>query len=279
MIGVASRRLTGLARRPALFISALLGLAMMMATALAGCRDSGSQRLDVQGAALDYGYHFTLYADSGADARSLEVGIQSELARFERQHAAFLDHITLLDAALTSAPGVSGAAFSRAHRGLAHAWLIDGLASWLDAQGEARYFLEVGGDVRARGTQAGRRPWQLALEQPTDFGASEVRRLAIDDLALATAGDFRDRWLGLAGSAETPAGWWLANGSERVVEVSVLATTALEAAAWASWLLRMTPQAALALAERRSIAAYFIVTAQTGYDVRISPAMTPYLGD
>ncbi|PAU74618.1 FAD:protein FMN transferase [Halomonas salipaludis] len=275
MIGVASRRLTGLARGPALFISVLA----MLATTLTGCRDSGSQRLDVQGAALDHGYHFTLYADSGADARSLEVGIQSELARFERQHAAFLDHLTLLDAALTSTPGVSGAALSRAHRDLAHAWLIDGLASWLDAQGTVRYFLEVGGDVRARGTQAGRRPWQLALEQPTDFGASEVRRLAIDDLALATAGDFRDRWLGLAGSAETPAGWWLANGSERVVEVSVLATTALEAAAWASWLLRMTPQAALALAERRSIAAYFIVTAQTGYDVRISPAMTPYLGD
>nr|WP_163503521.1 FAD:protein FMN transferase [Halomonas socia] len=277
MIGVAPRRLTGLARGPALFISALLGLAM--ATALAGCRDTGSQRLDVQGAALDHGYHFTLYADSGADARSLEVGIQSELARLERQHAAFLDHLSLLDAVLPSAPGVSGAPLSQAHRGLAHAWLVDGLANWLDAQGAARYFLEVGGDVRARGTQAGRRPWQLALEQPADYGASEVRRLAIDDLALATAGDFRDRWLGLAGSAETPAGWWLANGSERVVEVSVLADTALEAAAWAGWLLRMTPQAALALAERRSIAAYFIVTAQAGYDVRISPAMTLYLGD
>ncbi|SDM87381.1 ApbE family protein [Franzmannia pantelleriensis] len=276
MIGVASRRHTGLARGPALFLSALLGLAL--ASALAGCRDSGSQRLDVQGAALERGFHLTLYADSRAsDMQALDVAIQSELVEYEQQHTAFLDRLAGLDAALPTAFGVSARPLEQAYRQLAHAWLIDSLAAWLDVRREGRYFLEVGGDVRTRGTQAGRRPWQVALEQPTQRDASQARQLTLDGQALATAGDFRDRWQGLAGSTETPAGWWLANGRERVVEVSVLADTALEAAAWAGWLLQLPPEAALSQATRRSIAAYFIVTAGTGYDVRISPAMTPHL--
>ncbi|MBD3896055.1 FAD:protein FMN transferase [Halomonas sp. ML-15] len=276
MIGVASRRRTGLARGPALFLSALLSLAM--ASALAGCRDSGSQRLDVQGSALERGFHLTLYGDASAsDIQALDVAIHSELVQYEQQHTAFLDRLARLDAALPTRFGVSADPLEQAYRRMAHAWLIDSLAAWLDARGEERYFLEVGGDVRARGTQSARRPWQLALEQPDARGVSEARLLVLDDRALSTAGDFRDRWRGLAGNAETPAGWWLANGRERVVEVSVLAESAVEAAAWAAWLQRMTPQAALALAEQRSIAAYFIVTAGAGYDVRISPAMTPYL--
>ncbi|APX92867.1 hypothetical protein BWR19_07940 [Halomonas sp. 1513] len=276
MIGVASRRLTGLAHGPALFLSALLGLAM--ASALAGCRDGGSHRLDVQGAALDHGFHLTLYGDARDDDMSaLDVAIHSELVQYEQQHSDALERFAALDAALPRPFGGSVEPLERAYRSLAHAWLIDSLAAWLDARDARRYFLEVGGDVRARGTQAGRQPWRVALEEPAERGTSEARQLSLDAQALATAGDFRDRWRGLAGSAETPAGWWLANGRERVVEVSVLAGTALEAAAWAGWLLRQTPEAALAEVEGRSIAAYFVVTAGTGYDVRISPAMSPFL--
>ena len=276
MIGVASRRPTGLARGPALFLSALLGLAM--ASVLAGCRDSGSQRLDVQGAALERGFHLTLYADArDSEPDALDVAIHSELVQYEQQHTAFLDQLARIDAMLPTPYGASSEPLERAYRRLAHAWLIDSLSTWLNARREERYFLEVGGDVRARGTQAGRRPWQVALEQPAEPGASQSRQLILDGQALATAGDFRDRWQGLAGSAETPAGWWLANGRERVVEVSVLADTALEATAWAGWLLRQTPEVALEQAEARSIAAYFIVTSGVGYDVRISPAMTLYL--
>lgn len=276
MTDVASRRPTGLARGPALFMSALLSLAM--ASALAGCGDSSSQRLDVQGAALERGFHLTLYADAGdSDLDALDVAIHSELVQYEHQHTAFLDRLVGIDAMLPTPFGGSSEPLARAYRRLAHAWLIDSLAIWLDARREQRYFLEVGGDVRARGTQAGRRPWLVALEQPVEYGASHSRQLTLDGQALATAGDFRDRWQGLAGSAETPAGWWLANGRERVVEVSVLAETALEAVAWAGWLLRQPPEVALEQAEARSIAAYFIVTAGMGYDVRISSTMRPYL--
>lgn len=278
MIDVASRRPWGLACGPALLISALLSLM------LAGCRDvDDSQRLELQGSALDSGYHITLYADTGhTDVALFDVGIQSELVVLESDIKAFHAHIDhLVDATPGEWPGVglAGERLVALMAALHHAWLIDVLAEWFEARGIERYLIEVGGDVRASGRQLADRPWRLALEQPADDGGSTSRLLELDDLAVATMGDFRDHWNGLPSRMETPAGWQSTGSGERVVEVGVVAMRALDAAVWARTLKRMTVDDAMALAERRSIAAYFIVIGTSGYDMRMTSAMVPYLDD
>lgn len=284
MTAVASRRPTGLARGPALL---LLGLLSLVVSLLPGCRDNETQRFELQGSILEHGYHLTLYVDS-RDASDLgkvdvlQAAIQSELVHLEGADSAFSDQLQRLTdvvAALPVGRASPGPRLQALYRGLVHAWLIDQLAEHLDGLAVAHYFLEVGGAVRVSGEQAGGRPWRLALEHPQsvstplDQQGSAAWLLPLEHHALVSAGDFRDRWHGFAGRAETPASWWLNNGRARILEVSVVGEHALEAAAWAAWLKRLVPDEAQMVAEQRSIAAYFIVTESMGYDIRTTSAM------
>lgn len=285
MIAVASWRPTGLARGPALLLLGLLSLAVV--SLLSGCRESKVQRLELQGSILDHGYHFTLYVDSrGArdvsSADVLQVAIQSELVHLENADSAFgdqLQRLTGVVAALPLGSAAPGPRLQAIYRMLGHAWLIDQLAERLDEHAVAGYFLEVGGTVRVNGEQAGGRPWRFALEHPQAVSTplnqqnSAAWLLPLDCHALASAGDFRDRWHGLLGRAETPASWWLSNDRTWILETHVIDERALEAAAWAAWLKRLAPDEAQRLAEQRSIAAYFIVTESMGYDIRTTSAM------
>lgn len=282
---VASRRPTGPAYRPAPFLPALLLPALLgtiVAGLLSGCHSSQPQRLELEGSVLQYGYYLSLYVDSDEpDVDILQAAIQSELVHLE-SHRQLLDeqlqHLTDLAAMQPFGTVAPGPRLHMLYRSLGHAWLADHLAEKLDEHAVGHYFLEVGGAVRVKGVQVDGQAWHLALEHPTSSSLLHPRESAswlvpLDRHALVTAGDFRDRWQGLHGYAETPAGWELANGRERTLEISVIHESALTAAAWAAWLKPLAPDEGQEMAEQGSIAAYFIVTGSTGYDIRTTAAL------
>jgi thiamine biosynthesis lipoprotein len=77
---------------------------------------------------------------------------------------------------------------------IAQGYTVDVLASFLDGKGISNYLVEVGGELRAKGTKLNDSSWTVGIEQPDenitdDFALNTIIR--IKDNSLATSGNYR----------------------------------------------------------------------------------------
>lgn len=140
---------------------------------------------------------------------------------------------------------------------------VDAVAEALRAHGLAAALVEVGGELFGYGRKPDGERWRVLIESSPDeeeAAGLEPRIAVIDDLAVATSGD-RWHWFEQAGKRYTHT---LDPRTGKPVSsaraaVTVLAPTAMEADGWATALTVLGADAGLALAERRGIAARFVV--------------------
>lgn len=78
---------------------------------------------------------------------------------------------------------------------IAKGWALDEAATLLQQNGITNYFVEIGGDVMARGISEKLRPWRVGIDRPADGalpGEAFDLIVAIDARGLATSGDYRN---------------------------------------------------------------------------------------
>ena len=77
---------------------------------------------------------------------------------------------------------------------IAQGYSVDVICEYLDAKGFKNYLIEIGGEVRAKGTKAGAH-WRIGIDKPVDDNNSPGETLQaiirISDKALATSGNYR----------------------------------------------------------------------------------------
>ncbi|KIG13232.1 Thiamin biosynthesis lipoprotein ApbE [Enhygromyxa salina] len=158
----------------------------------------------------------------------------------------------------------------------------DRVAARVDAAGYANYMIEVGGEVRVRGSNPEGDPWRVGIERPTaDAAGSRAVQaiLRIRDAAVATSGDYRNYWerdgVRYSHTIDPRTGRPIAH---RLASVTVVhPESAALADAWATALNVLGPEQGLALAEQLGLAAYFLVRTDAGFEVRTSSAYAAYL--
>ena len=77
---------------------------------------------------------------------------------------------------------------------IAQGYSSDMVARMLESLGIENYLIDIGGEVIARGTKAGGRPWRVGIEKPAEDRYSEpVVQTAVElnDLSLVTSGSYR----------------------------------------------------------------------------------------
>jgi FAD:protein FMN transferase len=158
--------------------------------------------------------------------------------------------------------------------GIAKGYGVDHAAAALDGLGFERYLVEVGGEVRARGTNADGRPWQLGIERPDALPQRAHRIVGLSGLSLATSGDYRiyfeEERRRYCHEIDPRTG---APTSHRLASVSVVAADCTRADAWATALYVLGTEAGMALATERGLAAFFIErTAAGGFAERATAA-------
>jgi thiamine biosynthesis lipoprotein len=148
---------------------------------------------------------------------------------------------------------------------------VDKVADLLNARYLPDYLVEIGGELRLRGLNAKNEHWAIAIETP-DRGARAIQTVVhLTDTAMATSGDYRN-FFEFDGrlyshTIDPRTGFPV---SHDAASVTVIADTAAFADAAATALLVMGPDAGLALAERESIAAYFLLRLGSGFEERVS---------
>ncbi|WEN14229.1 FAD:protein FMN transferase [Rhodanobacter sp. AS-Z3] len=149
--------------------------------------------------------------------------------------------------------------------GVAKGYAVDRMASVLLQHGVQHALTALDGELRAVSSQASGAPWAVALEQPETERRAVRGVIELQDLAVATSGDYR-RYLqvGDVRFAHNMDARRAAPVNNAVASVTVLARTCMHADAWATALLVAGPQAGPALALARGIDALFILRDRDG---------------
>ncbi|MCU0256683.1 MAG: FAD:protein FMN transferase [Vicinamibacterales bacterium] len=144
--------------------------------------------------------------------------------------------------------------------GSAKGHAVDEAARALQALGLEHFLVEAGGEVRTRGRNAEGRPWQVAVERPDAWPQQVHRIVPLQDLAMATSGDYRNFYEldGRRYSHEIdPA--TRAPVAHGLASVTVVHEDCMTADALATALFVLGPERGLALARVEGLAALFIV--------------------
>lgn len=161
---------------------------------------------------------------------------------------------------------------------IAKGYGVDRVAMVLDRQGVHDYLVEIGGELRARGTTAAGRPWQVGIERPVEGRRIVGDIVVLENRAIATSGTTQDFF-------EQDGRHYphiIDPVTGRPVEhppmaVSVVADTAMEADAWATALVVLGPERAYSLAQARGLAVLLVTAHDSRFDVHVTDALRGHL--
>jgi thiamine biosynthesis lipoprotein len=126
--------------------------------------------------------------------------------------------------------------------------------------------IEIGGEIKTKGTNQSNTPWKIGIESPDPTGRTVQKIVDLNNLSLATSGNYRNyfekdgvRYSHIL-SPET-----LKPVTHKTASVSVVHGDCGAADGWATALLALPPKEALNVAEQYKIAAFFILSKGSGF--------------
>lgn len=155
---------------------------------------------------------------------------------------------------------------------------VDQLADYLESQGINHYLVEIGGEMRLKGQKLNGANWRVAIEKPESFDRAVQQVIEPGDNALATSGDYRNYFEenGVRFSHTIdPTTFKPIN--HKLVSVSVITSTCMEADGLATALNVMGPQKAFNFAKAHDLAVYLVVKSDSGFDVLYTEQFKPYM--
>lgn len=164
--------------------------------------------------------------------------------------------------------------------GIAKGYGADAVAEYLRAQGYSHFLVDLGGDLVAQGGKPDGSLWRVGIEQPI---ASERRVFTVIELstaAMVTSGDYRNFFevdgVRYSHTLDPRTGYPIAHG---LASVSVLAETGLEADAWATALMVLGSEAALAMAHAQELSVLLIERSDDGFVSHRSGTFLEIMGE
>ena len=163
---------------------------------------------------------------------------------------------------------------------IAKGFAVDKVAGLLDQQGLTGYLVEVGGELRAKGTKPYGQPWRVAVERPVP-GVREVEQVVdLTDLAIATSGDYRNFFESdgklYSHTIDPRTGYPV---EHHLASVTVLHESAMMADGLATAMTVLGPEKGMALAREQELAVFFIVRTDEGPEEISTPAFDAIVED
>jgi FAD:protein FMN transferase len=149
---------------------------------------------------------------------------------------------------------------------LAKGYAVDLVASVLDDYAIDRYMVEIGGEIRLKGTNLEDKAWRIAIEKPTADMRMIQKVLPVTDVSMATSGDYRnffeENGVRYSHTIDPRTGRPI---THKLASVTVLSEHCMNADAWATALTVLGPDEGFKLAEEQNIAALLIIKTTEGF--------------
>ncbi|MCL7987515.1 FAD:protein FMN transferase [Sphingobacterium sp. lm-10] len=148
--------------------------------------------------------------------------------------------------------------------GIAQGYTVDVLAQFLEVSGIENYLVELGGEIRTKGTKVGGADYEIAIERPNGEQSSSFV-LNVPGRAVTTSGNYRkqayyqDRKIHHHINPKT--GYPIQNS---VVSATVIAPTAMEADAYDNVFMALSPSEGKALANRLPGIEVYLIYEESG---------------
>lgn len=162
---------------------------------------------------------------------------------------------------------------------IAQGYGADKVADYLELLGIQNYLVDVGRELRARGTNAQNVAWRIGVEQPTPLQQGQVEQvLPIKNCAVATSGTYRNffEFNGkrfshtIDPSTGSPV-------THNLVSVTVITNTATLADAWATAISVLGPEIGYQVAKDNNLAVLLIEQQADKFLEKSTPQLIAYL--
>lgn len=165
---------------------------------------------------------------------------------------------------------------------IAKGYAVDQVAIYLHQHGYDRFLIDIGGELKASGSNASGEAWRVAVERPYVEGGI-ARVVLLEDQAIATSGDYRN-FIVVDGKHYSHVfdPRTMKPKQHRLASVTIIDDSATLADGLATAMLVMGESAAWAFAIKHKYRAFFMVRTETkegepSIQARVTPEFEPYL--
>ncbi|MFP2240352.1 FAD:protein FMN transferase ApbE [Pseudescherichia vulneris] len=157
-------------------------------------------------------------------------------------------------------------------------YAADHLARLMEQEGIARYLVSVGGALASRGMNADGQPWRVAIQKPTDQENAVQAIVDINGHGISTSGSYRNYYeldgKRISHVIDPQTGTPI---QHKLVSVTVISPTALEADGWDTGLMVLGPEKAKEVVREQGLAVYMIIKDGEGFKTWMSPQFETFL--
>ena len=161
---------------------------------------------------------------------------------------------------------------------IAKGYGVDEIAEVVSSFGHQNYLVEIGGEIVVKGLNAKGKAWTVAIESASTANRSIQRLLALNDLSIATSGDYRNYFekdgKRYSHTIDPTSGYPI---EHNLASVTVLHKRNMMADAIATAMMVMGADESLSYAEQHQLPVFMLVKVGDKFEERYSSAFKPFL--
>lgn len=161
---------------------------------------------------------------------------------------------------------------------IAKGYAVDAIANLLIENQVDNFLIEIGGEIIVHGEKYQHQPWIIGIESPVAQQRSIRKKLFLEDVAMATSGDYRNYFeengVRYSHTIDPTTGYPI---KHQLASVTVIDGTCMRADALATAIMVMGPSKGLEFARQQQLAIFMLVKQGDHFMEKYSPAFKPYL--
>lgn len=161
---------------------------------------------------------------------------------------------------------------------IAKGYAVDKLSLYLQEQGFENFLVDIGGEIRIKGINVQGAAWRIAVEKPQSGQRSSQIKLALNNVAIATSGDYRNYYevdgKRYSHTIDPDTGRPI---NHKLVSATVVHDNCMMADGYATALMVLGPEKGLEFAKQQGLAVILISKSAEGFNSEMTAAMQQYL--
>ena len=160
---------------------------------------------------------------------------------------------------------------------IAKGWGVDKVAELLESQSFENYLVEIGGEIRAKGTNVKGSAWRIGVSSPRGAGGID-KVINVTNIGVATSGDYRNYFekdgVRYSHTIDPRSG---APIQHELASVTVIHPSCMMADAFATAIDVLGPEDGLKLARENNLALFMILKSKEGFEEKMTPSFEQYI--